>query len=75
MANIFKELNKKQREIVKKVYGLKTETEVNEWQSDPKNIYKKNNVIRGKVTKESIGEGVIKIILLLLNKFKDLFLI
>lgn len=59
MANIFKELNKKQREIVKKVYGLKTETEVNEWQSDPKNIYKKNNVIRGKVTKESIGEGVI----------------
>ena len=59
MANIFKELNKEQREIVKKVYGLKTETEVNEWQSDPKNIYKKNNVIRGKVTKESIGEGVI----------------
>ena len=59
MANIFKELNNKQREIVKKVYGLKTEEEVDAWQLDPKNVYKKNNVIRGKITKKSIGEGVI----------------
>ena len=41
MANIFKELNNKQREIVKKVYGLKTEEEVDAWQLDPKNAYKK----------------------------------
>jgi len=58
MANKFKYLNNKQREIVKKVYGLKTESEVDAWQLDPKNVFKKNNIITGRITKESIGEGV-----------------
>jgi len=58
MAN-FKSLNNVQREVVKKVYGLKTEAEVDAWQSDPKNVYKKNNIIKGKITKKSVGEGII----------------
>ena len=59
MANKFRSLNNAQREVVKKVYGLKTEAEVNAWQSDPKNVYKKNNIIKGKITKKSVGEGII----------------
>ena len=59
MANKFRSLNNAQREVVKKVYGLKTEAEVDAWQSDPKNVYKKNNIIKGKITKKSVGEGII----------------
>jgi len=48
----FVPLTKKQREIVKKVYGVK-ESEVDAWQIDPANKSKKKNITRGVTTLET----------------------
>ena len=48
----FLPLTKEQREIVKKVYGVK-ESEVDAWQIDPANKAKKKNITRGLTTLET----------------------
>ena len=48
----FVPLTKEQREIVKKVYGVK-ESEVDAWQIDPANKAKKKNITRGLTTLET----------------------
>jgi bifunctional DNA-binding transcriptional regulator/antitoxin component of YhaV-PrlF toxin-antitoxin module len=45
-------LTKEQREIVKKVYGVK-ESEVDDWQINPENKAKKKNITRGSTTLET----------------------
>jgi hypothetical protein len=45
-------LTKEQREIVKKVYGVK-ESEVDDWQINPENKSKKKNITRGSTTLET----------------------